>query len=169
MITRMREKRIATSKITTGRGSLILYSLDNIKKEQFDVLRRELKDTLKGHSGVYALYKEDKVVRVGLGEQIFWRLLSHSRNRKLDWDTASLFIVKKTKYLKDLETAIIRIAKPKYNEQRGRIRDERYLRKILRHSIKEKQRKLRDKRRTKTMEIKKLETDIAKIKKVIGK
>lgn len=150
------------------KGSLIQFALDNIKKESFEVIRRELYGVLKHRAAVYALYKKDKLVRVGLGTNVFWRLWSHSRNEKLDWDTASLFVVKNIKYLRDLETAIIRIAKPKYNDQKGRVRDEKFLPDLLKHSINEKRKKLRKEKMTKDMEIKDLARDIAKIEKVIG-
>ena len=152
------------------RGSLIHYSLDNIKRESFDTIKRELKDTLKNKAGVYALYKGDRLVRVGLGTNIYWRIKGHSKNERLDWDNASLFIIgeKNIKYLRDLETAIVRIAKPKYNRQKGRIRDEHYLERFLRRSVKEKKRKLGDKRKKKDKELRELEKDIAKIEKVIS-
>lgn len=160
--------KIITSKIR--RGSLIHYSLDNIKRESFDAIKKELKDTLKDKAGVYALYKGDRLVRVGLGTNIFWRLMGHSKNVRLNWDNASLFIIgkNKLKYLRDLETAIVRIAKPKYNNQQGRIKDEHYLERFLRRRVKEKRRKLRDKRRKKDKELRELEKDIAKIEKVIS-
>jgi len=52
---------------------------------------------------------------VGLGTNIYWRLKGHAKSKKLVWNTASLFIIgeKNLKYLRDLETAIVRIAKPK--------------------------------------------------------
>lgn len=159
--------KIITSKIR--RGSLIHYSLDNIKRESFEVIKRELKDTLKDKAGVYALYKGDRLVRVGLGTNIYWRLKGHSESERLKWDNASLFIIgeKNLKYLRDLETAIVRIAKPKYNTQKGRVKDEHYLERFLRRRVKEKRRKLRDKRIKKDKELRELEKDIAKIERVI--
>ena len=103
----MKRKHIITSKIK--RGSLIIYSLDNIKRESFDVTRRELKDVLKDFAGIYALYEGDKLVRVGLATNIFYRLKGHAEG-KLDWDKASLFIIKNIKYLRDLETAVVQIS-----------------------------------------------------------
>lgn len=149
---------------------MIQYSLDNIKRTSFDVIKRELKDTLKGKIGVYALYKRDKLVRVGLATNMFGRLKGHSENLKLNWDNASLFVIgeKNLKYLRDLETAIVRIAKPKYNSQQGRVMDDRYLARFLRRRVKEKKRKLNIVRNEKNRELVDLEKDIAKIKKVVG-
>jgi hypothetical protein len=153
------------------RGSLIHYSLDGIKRESFDVIAQELKGVLERRAGVYALYQNDKLVRVGLGRNIYWRLKSHAKAKKLSWNTASLFIIgeKNLKFLRDLETAIVRIAKPKYNDQKGRVRDERYLERLLRNSVRMKRKKLHEKRKRKDRELRDLEYRIEKIEKVVEK
>src|ERR1700691_5177351 len=87
----MSKNRIITHKIK--RGSLIHFALDGIKRESFEVIKTELASLLKKRAGVYALYQNDKLVRVGLGTNIYWRLKGHSKSRKLVWNTASLFII----------------------------------------------------------------------------
>jgi hypothetical protein len=161
-------KRIITHKIK--RGSLIHYALDGIKRESFEVIKRELASLLKHRAGVYALYQNDKLVRVGLGTNIYWRLKGHAKSKRLVWNTASLFIIgaNNLKYLRDLETAIVRIAKPKYNDQQGRVRDEHYLERLLRKSVKTKKRLLHARRKKKDKELKELEYGIRKIEKVIA-
>ena len=151
------------------RGSLIQYALDGITRESFEVIKIELASVLKRRAGVYALYQNDKLVRVGLGTNIYWRLKGHAKNKKLTWNSASLFIIgkKNLKYLRDLETAIVRIAKPKYNDQKGRVHDEHYLERLLRKSVREKRKKLHKKRKLKDQELRKLEYRIDKIQKVV--
>ena len=163
---RKNRKRLITRQIK--RGSLIRYAIDNIKKESFSVITRELKDVLKNYAGIYALYKGDKLVRVGLGTNIYYRVKGHSKSKKLKWDNASLFIVRNIKYLRDLETAIVRIAKPEYNDIKGRVGDEHYIERILKRKVKEKRRKLRHKRTQKDKELKTLKKDIEKIERVVG-
>jgi len=159
--------KTAISKIK--RGSLIHYALDGITRESFDVIKTELASVLKRRAGVYALYQNDKLVRVGLGTNIYSRLKGHAKAKKLIWNNASLFIIgaENLKYLRDLETAIVRIAKPKYNDQKGRVRDEHYLERLLRKSVKLKRKKLHDRRKRKDMEIKELANRIDKIEKVV--
>src|ERR1700747_2957465 len=163
------KNKIITSRIK--RGSLIQYALDDIKRESFEVIRADLASLLKKRAGVYALYEKDKLVRVGLGTNIYWRLKGHARTKKLVWDTASLFIIgeKNLRYLRDLETAIVRIAKPKYNNQKGRVLDEHYLERLLRQKVKLKRKKLHASRRKKDRELKHLETTIDAIAKVVDK
>lgn len=151
------------------RGSLIHYALDGIKRESFEVIKTELATLLKHRAGVYALYENDKLVRVGLGRNIYWRLKGHAKSKKLVWNTASLFIIgeKNLKYLRDLETAIVRIAKPKYNKQKGRVRHEHYLKRLLRQSVKLKRKRLHERRKRKDKELRELEYRIDKIEKVV--
>jgi hypothetical protein len=165
----MNKNRIITHKIK--RGSLIHFALDGIKRESFEVIKTELASLLKKPAGVYALYQNDKLVRVGLGTNIYWRLKGHSKSGKLRWNTASLFIIgeKNLKYLRDLETAIVRIAKPKYNDQQGRIRDEHFLERLLRQKVRPKRKRLHDKRKQKDKELKELEYEIDKIEKVVSR
>jgi len=82
----MGKNRIITHKIK--RGSLIHFALDGIKRESFEVIKTELASLLKKRAGVYALYQNDKLVRVGLGTNIYWRLKGHSKSGKLRWNTA---------------------------------------------------------------------------------
>ena len=164
----MAKDKLITRKIK--RGSLIHFALDGIRRESFEVIRKELADLLKHRAGVYALYHKDKLVRVGLGTTIYWRLKGHAKSKKLVWNTASLFIIgaKNLKYLRDLETAIVRIAKPKYNKVRGRVRDERFLERLLRKSVRLKRKKLHERRRQKDKELTELEYQIDKIEKVVA-
>ncbi len=165
----MPKNRIITHKIK--RGSLIHYALDGIKRESFEVIRAELASLLKHRAGVYALYQKDRLVRVGLGTSIFWRLAGHAKNKKLVWNTASLFIIgeKNLRYLRDLETAIVRIAKPRYNDQKGRVRDEHFLERLLRKSVRLKRKKLHARRKKRDKELRELESRIEKIEKVVAK
>ncbi len=163
------KNRIITHKIK--RGSLIDFALDGIKRESFDVIKTELASLLKKRAGVYALYQNDRLVRVGLGTSIYWRLKGHSKNKKLVWNTASLFIIgaENIRYLRDLETAIVRIAKPKYNNQQGRVRDEHFLERVLKKSVKLKRKKLHARRKQKDRELKDLEYEIDKIETVVSR
>jgi hypothetical protein len=159
--------KIITSKIK--RGSLIQYALDDIKRESFNIIRRELRGVLKGRAGIYALYKKGKVVKVGLGTSIYGRVDGHSKSKKMNWDTASLFIIKNIKYLRDVETAVNRIAKPKYSIQRGRVGDEHYFEKILKKSVNEKKKKLRAKSKKQQKQLNTLGKDILNIEAVMKK
>jgi hypothetical protein len=160
-------KRIITSKIQ--RGSLIHFALEDLTRESFEIIRKELKGVLEDRQGIYGLYRRGKVVKVGLGTNIFYRLRGHASSKRINWDTVSLYIIDKNyiRFLRDLETAVNRIAKPKYSFQRGRVKDEHYLERILKKRVNEKRKYLRQEKRNKDIELRDLKKDIEQMEKVI--
>ncbi len=74
--------------------------------------------------GLYALYKNDKLVYVGLTKSsIRGRIKDHLRDdKKGKWNRFSFYQVKRIKYIKDIETLILRIGKPKLNKRKGTFR-----------------------------------------------
>jgi hypothetical protein len=71
-------------------------------------------------SGVYVLRKNRDIYYVGLASSLRKRLLDHLKDHhRGKWDEFDLYIVRKgtAKYLKDLETLLIRVAKPAGNGQ----------------------------------------------------
>ena len=150
------------------RGTLLKYALEDVKRESFETIKMELKKTLKTRSGIYALYKKGEVVKVGLSIGLYGRVKGHSKNEDLNWDTASFFVVRHIRYLRDLETAVNRIAQPKYSKQLGRVADERYLERLLKRRVREKQKELRQKERKRTEQVETLQKEIKKIKEAIG-
>ena len=158
-------KIIITSKIK--KGSLIQLALTNVKRDAFDVIKRELRDVLRGRAGIYALYRRGKVVRVGLGTKIFGRVKSHAKSKNIDWDTVSLFIIRKIKYLRDVETIVNRIAQPKDSLLKGRVGDEKLLMRLLKKRVSEKKKKLKKATLKKDRELHELESNIKQIESVM--
>lgn len=163
----MKMKNLVTRKIK--RGSLIRYPLENIRRECFETIRRELRGILHKKPGVYALYNKDKLVYVGLATGLYGRVAGWSKHKKLKWDNFSIFIIKNIKYLRDLETAVVRIAKPKGNKLEGRVPHlyEHFLKKVLKAKVDKKRRYLKEKVRAKDREIKSLRRDVVQIEKAI--
>jgi hypothetical protein len=74
-----------------------------------------------GHrkSGIYVLRKNSSVYYVGLASSVRRRLVDHLKDHHQGkWDWFDLYIVQesKVKYLKELETLLIRVAKPPGNK-----------------------------------------------------
>src|SRR3989344_166753 len=128
------------------RGNLIKGVLLNISSDHFEAVGKELKKTIHGKPGIYALYKEDRLYYVGLASSLYGRVRWH---------------------LKDLETAIITIAEPKGNSTKGSIPNQRFLKRLLRKRIKEKRRTLKTKMINKNEEIENLKDSINQIEKAI--
>jgi hypothetical protein len=73
----------------------------------------------KGRTGIYVLRKNRDVFYVGLASSLRGRLPYHLKDRlKAKWDEFDLYVLykKKTKYLKEVETLLIRIARPVGNK-----------------------------------------------------
>lgn len=153
----------------SNRGNLIKGVLLNISSNYFEAVGKELKEMFHGKSGIYALYKEDKLYYVGLASSLYGRIRWHLKDKHSGkWDHFSIFIIKSSKYLKDLETAIITIAEPKGNSIRGSIPNQRFLKRLLRKRIKEKRKTLKNKIINKNEEIDNLNESITQIEKAIS-
>lgn len=116
------------------KGLLLKGILEKVPSDSFEVLRGELKGMMKGKAGIYALYKHRRLYYVGLARNLDGRLYGHLERDRLSgrWDNFSIFLVKRGRYLKDLETLVLRIAKPKGNRMSGKIPGHHELRRALR-------------------------------------
>ena len=123
----------------TDRGLLIKGSLEKIPADviEDENFRKRLRDMMRGWSGIYALYKDDKLYYVGLATTSFWRLWSHfKRDRHAKkWNKFSVYRFKRVRYLKDLETLILHISKPKGNRTIGTIPRDTELTRMLRKEV----------------------------------
>jgi hypothetical protein len=73
--------------------------------------------------GIYVLYKKGRVYYIGLStSSMRSRLRSHAtRDRHAGkWDTFSLYQVRRGKYIKDIESLLLRVFHPKGNRVSGR-------------------------------------------------
>lgn len=104
------------------REPLILLHARDIRAKLLDSREKKFRRFLgKGRGGLYVLYEGKRAVYVGLASSLRWRIPKHLRDHLAGkWDRFSLFVVRKAKYLKDLETLLIRVTKAKFNKQRGK-------------------------------------------------
>ncbi len=163
----LKKRRISTSKMK--KGSLIKYPLENVKRSSFEVIRKELKEILHKQPGVYALYDKERLVYVGLAIGLYGRVHGWSKHKRIKWDNFSIFIVKNIKYLRDLETAVVRIAKPKGNKIEGRVPPlyEHYLKRILKEKVNRKRHYLKEKVIRKDKEIRSLRDEVSQMEEAI--
>ncbi len=67
--------------------------------------------------GIYVLLKDRDVYYVGLATSLRSRLADHlNDHHRGKWDEFYLYIIRKVKYLRELETLLIRVAKPPGNK-----------------------------------------------------
>lgn len=93
------------------KSGLIVGHLEMLSKDIFLEYKREIKQLFEGMSGIYILYKNHRLYYAGKASNIINRPLSHTSNKHKDnWNYISLYVVSNSKYVKELESFIIRIA-----------------------------------------------------------
>jgi len=116
------KKKTKKRKTTNSKkGALVKGFLERKDRKAFEILLPEYKDVIGDSSGIYALYKGNKLYYVGIAKNLLWRVDNHTRDKhKNKWDKVSFFVIDRHRYSKDIETIILRIANPKGNETRGK-------------------------------------------------
>lgn len=96
--------------------------LEKINAQVFDKYKGEITEMIRGHQGLYALYRRNKLYYVGLASNLKNRISHHLRNRHQGkWTHFSLYVIRKTDHVKELESMLLRIAYPEGNAVRGKL------------------------------------------------
>lgn len=102
-----------------------------------DVVRKRIGK----NPGIYALYKGGRLYYVGLASSLSARLKAHLRDRHKDaWDQFAIYLTIKDHHIKELESLLLRIARPKGNAVSGIPKGSHSLSRDVRREIREKQR-----------------------------
>ncbi len=76
---------------------------------------------ISGHAGIYALYSKDRLYNVGLASNLMGRLNTHLKDRHRGaWDKFNVYLTPTNDHIKELESLILRIARPKGNRVSGK-------------------------------------------------
>ncbi len=109
-----------------------------------DTFKKRLKEILKGYSGIYALYRKDHLYYVGLTTDLFGRIKGHLKDRHAGkWNSFVIFRIRRIRYLKDIETLIIKLFKPSGNTLKGRVPRDSDINQLLGYMLKEEEKKIR--------------------------
>ncbi|MCC6423964.1 MAG: GIY-YIG nuclease family protein, partial [Phycisphaerales bacterium] len=101
--------------------TLVCQYLENISQEALDNYQDIIRDYIRGRHGVYALYRKGKLYYVGLAGNLRGRLRQHLRDRHgTSWDRFSVYLTIGNSHLRELESLLLRIVRPKGNKQRGK-------------------------------------------------
>lgn len=116
--------------------SLVLGFLERISSKLFEDFPAQLTQLIGSQHGVYALYKGHHLYYVGLATNLRGRIKHHLQDRHAGaWDAFSLYLVRKADHIKELESLLLRIADPKGNKTRGRLKHADNLKKSLQKMI----------------------------------
>ena len=103
------------------KGQLLTEYLENISGKAIEKYQDIIKDSIRKKNGVYALYRKNELVYIGLATDLLKRLGHHLKDRlEGEWDSFSVYITKSDKHLRELEALVMRMALPKANRQKGK-------------------------------------------------
>jgi hypothetical protein len=121
----------------------VCQHLENISRDALEKYEHIIRRYVVRRQGVYALYRRGKLYYVGLASNLRWRLNAHLKDRHgHSWDRFSIYITIGDKHLKELESLLLRVVKPKPvgNEQKGKFVSSEDLLRQFRRDIKAYQR-----------------------------
>lgn len=95
---------------------------------------------IRGHAGVYALYKNDRLYYVGLATNLMGRVKHHLKDRHAGkWNSFSVYLTTAGDHIKPIESLLLRIIDPKGNRVKGRLPGAQDLKRTLNRNVLEKQ------------------------------
>ncbi len=135
---------MAKKKVKRKSRPIVIGHLEKISSGVFERYPEQITGLTEGTQGVYALYRRQKLYYIGLASDLKRRIKWHLKDKhKGKWDRFSLYIIRKTDQIREVESVVVRIAEPSGNQQRGRLRGSKNLVRKLDAAIKEKQKEER--------------------------
>ncbi len=120
--------------------ALVIGYLERIASKAFEGFPKQVTELIGKKHGIYALYKGDRLYYVGLATNLRNRIKHHLKDRHAGkWDRFSLYLVRKTDHIKELESLLLRIAGPKGNLTGGKLKRAENLKTTLKQKIKQEQ------------------------------
>ena len=110
-----------------------------------DRYRPQLAELIRGHSGIYALFKGDDLYYVGLAVDLMRRVNQHLKDRHRGaWNRFSVYLTGRDEHLKPLESLLLRVYRPVGNKQGGRLPGANDRKRALEQAMKRRDTELRD-------------------------
>jgi hypothetical protein len=105
----------------TRRNALVCQYVENLSSAALERYAPIIRAIVGRRHGVYALYRRDKLYYVGLATNLRSRLKTHLKDRHRGlWDRFSVYLTIDDGHLKELESLVLRIVRPKGNKQKGK-------------------------------------------------
>lgn len=102
------------------------------------VFKKRLREIMRGYSGIYALYRKERLYYVGLTTNLLGRINWHLKDRHArKWDSFVIFRIKRVDYLKDIETLITHLVEVPGNRVKGEVPRDADISHILREILRE--------------------------------
>jgi len=120
--------------LASKNARLVCQHLENLSRQMLEQHPELISDFVKGRSGVYALYRRQKLYYVGLAGSLLRRLKNHLKDHHgQTWDRFSVYLTVGPQYMREIEALLIRISDPPGNKVKGKfIRSEDLKREVRR-------------------------------------
>lgn len=123
-----------------GNGFVRGY-FERVSWKVLDKHRPIVKGMIRGHAGVYALYKGEKLYYVGLASNLMGRVNQHLKDRHQGkWDRFSVYLTTDNAHMRPLEALMLRVVNPAGNKVQGRLRGAQDMVRSLKRKMEEYQR-----------------------------
>jgi len=123
-----------------NRTQLVCQHLERASRSVLEEYQAEIKDYVRGRHGIYALYRNDKLYYVGLASNLRARLKQHLRDRhSAAWNHFSIYLTIEAGHIKELESLVLRITRPRGNRSGGRFKRSENLERALKRDVKARQ------------------------------
>ena len=126
---------------------LVSQHLENISGDVLEDYLKIIREYVSRRQGVYGLYNDDELYYVGLASNLSTRLKAHLGDKHAGkWNRFSVYLTIGDKHLRELETLILRVVKPKPdgNSKTGKFAHSEDLRARLGGDIEQRDRERRD-------------------------
>ncbi|MCX5699799.1 MAG: hypothetical protein NTX01_08940 [Candidatus Omnitrophica bacterium] len=121
---------------------LVCQHLENISSNALEKYQKIIRQYVRRRSGIYALYRGDRIYYVGLASNLRSRLKGHLRDRHRNlWDRFSVYLTIGNDYTKELESLILHISKPIGNKVKGKFKHSENLYRLFAKDIRVVQKK----------------------------
>lgn len=120
------------------RTALVSQFLERVSYRALERYKDVLQGYTRRRNGVYALYRGDRLYYVGLARDLRGRVNQHLKNRHRGaWDRFSMYLTIGDDHIRELESLVLRVVRPKGNKQIGKFRRADDLRRELRRRAKQ--------------------------------
>lgn len=100
---------------------LIGQHLERINRKALEKYPSMLREFVRNRNGIYVLYDRDRLYYVGLAKNLHSRLKAHLNDKHGEsWDSLSVYFTVGDVPLREFESLLLRVARPKGNSQVGR-------------------------------------------------
>ncbi|MCO5096631.1 MAG: DUF2924 domain-containing protein [Rhodocyclaceae bacterium] len=103
-------------------NSIVRGFFERVSWKVLDKYRPIVKQMIRGHAGVYALYKGERLYYIGLASNLMGRVNHHLKDRHAGkWDRFSVYLTTENAHIRPLEALMLRVINPAGNRVTGRL------------------------------------------------